>query len=129
MGRMLLFLKRLIRLNRTGSVTMEFVVTFPVLLFILLFIAQFFVAGMAVVETEGVLRDTVRYAAETGDVKKARKLGLERFDETRFYDMESLKVKIKDGQVIAKSRTRIDLLFATLDPLQYRSSVKAPVIK
>lgn len=123
------FLKKLIRLNRTGSVTMEFVVTLPVLLFILLFIGQFFVAGMAVVETEGVLRDTVRYAAETGDVKKARKLGLERFDTTRFYDMEYLKVEIKDKQVIATSRTRIDLIFSTLDPLQYRSSVKAPVIE
>ena len=107
---------------------MEFVVTLPVLIFILLFIGQFFVAGMAVVETEGVLRDTVRYAAETGDVKKARKLGLERFDTTRFYEMESLKVEIKDKQVIATSRTRIDLLFSTMEPLQYRSSVKAPVI-
>ena len=84
MGRMFPFLKRSIRLNQMGSVTMEFVVTLPVLIFILLFIGQFFVAGMAVVETEGVLRDTVRYAAETGDVKKARKLGLERFDTTRF---------------------------------------------
>lgn len=108
---------------------MEFVVTLPVLLFILLFIGQFFVAGMAVVETEGVLRDTVRYAAETGDVKKARKLGLERFDTTRFYDMEYLKVEIKDEQVIATCRTRIELIFSTLDPLQYRSSVKAPVIE
>jgi|SRR5690606_17014180 hypothetical protein len=121
-------LKRSIRLNQMGSVTMEFVVTLPVLIFILLFIGQFFVAGMAVVETEGVLRDTVRYAAETGDVKKARKLGLERFDTTRFYEMESLKVEIKDKQVIATSRTRIDLLFSTMEPLQYRSSVKAPVI-
>lgn len=128
MGRMFPFLKRSIRLNQMGSVTMEFVVTLPVLIFILLFIGQFFVAGMAVVETEGVLRDTVRYAAETGDVKKARKLGLERFDTTRFYEMESLKVEIKDKQVIATSRTRIDLLFSTMEPLQYRSSVKAPVI-
>lgn len=128
MGRMFSFLKKLVRLNR-GSVTMEFVVTLPVLLFILLFIGQFFVAGMAVVETEGVLRDTVRYAAETGDVKKARKLGLERFDTTRFYDMEYLKVEIKDEQVIATCRTRIELIFSTLDPLQYRSSVKAPVIE
>ncbi len=128
MGRMFSSLKRSIRLNQMGSVTMEFVVTLPVLIFILLFIGQFFVAGMAVVETEGVLRDTVRYAAETGDVKKARKLGLERFDTTRFYEMESLKVEIKDKQVIATSRTRIDLLFSTMEPLQYRSSVKAPVI-
>jgi Flp pilus assembly protein TadG len=128
LGRMFSSLKRSIRLNQMGSVTMEFVVTLPVLIFILLFIGQFFVAGMAVVETEGVLRDTVRYAAETGDVKKARKLGLERFDTTRFYEMESLKVEIKDKQVIATSRTRIDLLFSTMEPLQYRSSVKAPVI-
>lgn len=108
---------------------MEFIVTFPVLLFIILFIAQFFVAGMAIVETEGVLRDTVRYAAETGNVKKAEERGLKKFDATGYYDMESLKIKIKDGQVIATSTTRIEWLFTSSAPFNYRSTVKAPVIE
>jgi len=108
---------------------MEFIVTFPVLLFIILFIAQFFVAGLAIVETEGVLRDTVRYAAETGNVKKAQERGLEKFDTTGYYDMESLKVKIKDGQVVATAKTRIEWLFISSAPFNYRSTVKAPVIE
>lgn len=119
---------RRITLGRKGSVTMEFILTFPVLLIIILFIAQFFVAGMAIVETEGVLRDTVRYAAETGNVEKAKELGLEKFTTTGYYDMVSLKVDIKDGQVIATSNTRIEWLFTSSAPFNYHSTVKAPVI-
>lgn len=121
-------IRRFFTLGRKGSVTMEFIVTFPVLLLIILFIAQFFVAGLAIVETEGVLRDTVRYAAETGDVKRAKERGLEQFNTTGYYDIESLKVEIKDGQVIATSNTRIEWLFTSSAPFNYRSTVKAPVI-
>ncbi len=117
------------RFNKRGSVTMEFVTIIPVLLIMILFIAQFFVAGMAVVETEVTLRDTVRYAAEIGDEKKAKKWGLNRFDATGYYDMESLKVEIKDEEVIASSRTRIEWLFTSANPFHYRSTVKAPVIE
>lgn len=120
--------QRVLTFRCRGSVTMEFILTFPVLLIIILFIAQFFVAGMAIVETEGVLRDTVRYAAETGDAKKAEERGLEHFDATGYYNMESLKVEIKDGQVIATSNTRIEWLFTSSAPFHYRSTVKAPVI-
>jgi Flp pilus assembly protein TadG len=107
---------------------MEFVMIIPLLLIMILFIAQFFVAGMAVVETEVTLRDTVRYAAEIGDEKKAKKWGLNRFDATGYYDMESLKVEIKDEEVIATSRTRIEWLFTSASPFHYRSKVKTPVI-
>jgi len=113
---------------KKGSVTMEFVTLIPLLLIMILFIAQFFVAGMAVVETEVTLRDTVRYAAEIGDEKKAKKWGLNRFDATGYYDMESLKVEIKDEEVIATSRTRIEWLFTSASPFHYRSKVKTPVI-
>lgn len=117
------------RFNKRGSVTMEFVTIIPVLLIMILFIAQFFVAGMAIVETEVILRDTVRYAAEIGDEKKAKEWGLDRFDATGYYDMESLKVEIKDEEVIASSRTRIEWLFTSANPFHYRSTVKAPVIE
>lgn len=123
------FLGRIFRFNRRGSVTLEFVTIIPLLLIMILFIAQFFVAGMAVVETEVTLRDTVRYAAEIGDEKKAKKWGLNRFDATGYYDMESLKVEIKDEEVIASSRTRIEWLFTSANPFHYRSTVKAPVIE
>jgi len=116
-------------LGRRGSVTLEFVTTIPVILIIILFIAQFFVAGMAIVETEVILRDTVRYAAEIGDEKKARAWGLDRFDATGYYGLESLKVEIKDKEVIATSRTRIEWLFTSTAPFYYRSTVRAPVIE
>ncbi|SFG59617.1 TadE-like protein [Planifilum fulgidum] len=113
---------------KKGSVTMEFVTLIPLLLIMILFIAQFFVAGMAVVETEVTLRDTVRYAAEIGDEKKAKRWGLNRFDASGYYDMESLKVEIKDEEVIATARTRIEWLFTSAAPFHYRSKVKTPVI-
>ena len=57
--------------NKKGSVTMEFVMIIPLLLIMILFIAQFFVAGMAVVETEVTLRDTVGNPDKVGFINRS----------------------------------------------------------
>src|SRR5690606_6008599 len=101
---------------------MEFVTLIPLLLIMILFIAQFFVAGMAVVETEVTLRETCCYAAEIGEESKAIRWRLNPFQASGHYDIESLKVEIKDEEVIATARTRIEWLFTSASPFHYRST-------
>lgn len=96
-----------------------------------LFVWQFFVAGMAVMETRTLVRDGVRLAAATNNVEEAEKQGKKSFPNTSNYHLSDFDVKIleKDGQVQATAKTKVEYVFLPIPPFTYEYSAKAPLIK
>ncbi|MFC7443317.1 TadE/TadG family type IV pilus assembly protein [Laceyella putida] len=112
-----------------GSVTLEFIVVIPLVIFMCLFVAQFVVAGMAVLETQHFVKDGVRLAASSGKPKKEEERGKKEFGNSHNYWLSSYKVKIKDEQVVASADTKIRCIFLPIEPFTYHYSTKTPVIK
>lgn len=119
---------RLSRSHRKGSVTLELITIIPLVVLMCLVVWQFVVAGMAVSETQSMLKDTVRYAALTGDEKKAKKKGQDSFSKSNHYYLHSLNVKIEKGKAKATAKTKIKFVFFSLPPFTYESKAQAPVI-
>ncbi|MFD1424528.1 TadE/TadG family type IV pilus assembly protein [Laceyella tengchongensis] len=112
-----------------GSVTLEFIMVIPLVIFMCLFVGQFVVTGMAVLETHHFVKDGVRSAASSGKPQNEEKQGKVRFDKTSHYWLSDYEVKIKDGQVIATAVTKIKWIFLPIDPFTYQYVAKSPVIK
>lgn len=120
-----------IRAKRKGSVTIEFITILPLVFFMCLFVWQFFVAGMAVMETRTLVRDGVRLAAATNNVEETEKQSKKAFPNTGSYHLSDFEVKIleKDGQVQATAKTEVEYVFLPLPPFTYEYSAKAPLLR
>lgn len=112
-----------------GSATLEFLAILPLVMLMCLLVWQFIVAGMAVMDTQSLVSEAVRYASTSHDEKKAKKLALKKFGDSSYYDLKHFQVKIKDDQVIAKAETKIQLVFWSYPAFSYQSMKKAPVIQ
>jgi hypothetical protein len=94
-----------------------------------LFVWQFVVAGMAVLETETLVKEGARQAARSGSAEREEKRGKEAFRNTGDYRLLSYRVKIRDGQAEVHAETEIDAVFLQLPSFRYHASAKAPVIR
>lgn len=120
-------LKRLILKGRKGAVTLEFVTVLPLVILMCVFVWQLIVAGMAVLEAQGVLKEGVRMAASSGNAKEAERKGRSSFQGSDYYSLDSYKVEIKDQKAIAKAKVKIKILFMSSAPFTYSSSAKTPI--
>lgn len=118
-----------VRRFRKGSATLEFITILPLVFMMCLFVWQFVVAGMAVMETQTLVKEGARLAAQSGDADREEKRGLEAFPATRDYRLISYRVQIRDGQATASAETEIDAVFLPLPSFKYTTSAKAPVIQ
>ncbi|GGA51925.1 hypothetical protein GCM10007416_26280 [Kroppenstedtia guangzhouensis] len=120
-------LKQFFRGSRKGAATIEFVTVLPLVIFMCLFVWQFIVIGMAVMEAQSVLKEGVRLAASSGDAKLAEREGRSSFQGSDYYSLDSYQVEIKDEKAIAKAKVRIKVLFMSSSPFTYSSSAKTPI--
>ncbi|PRZ13273.1 TadE-like protein [Laceyella sediminis] len=115
--------------KRKGSATLEFITIIPLVFFMCLVVWQFFVAGMAVMETQSLVKEGVRLTASSGKPEKEEARGKKVFPNTEDYHLSSYEVKIKDGQVIAKAKTEIDIVFLPgSSSVSFETKAKSPVI-
>ncbi len=117
--------------KKKGSVTIEFITVLPLVFFMCLFVWQFFVSGMAVMETRTLVRDGVRLAAATNNIEETEEKSKDAFPNTGNYYLSEFDVKIleKDGQVQATAKTKVEYVFLPLPPFTYEYSAKAPLVK
>lgn len=120
-------LKQFFRGSRKGAATLEFVTILPPVIFMCIFVWQFIVIGMAVMEAQSVLKEGVRLAASSGDAKLAEREGRSSFQGSDYYSLDSYKVEIKDEKAVAKAKVRIKVLFMSSSPFTYSSSAKTPI--
>lgn len=114
--------------NQQGSVTLEYIMILPLVFIMCLFIWQFIVAGMAVWETQYLVREGIRQAASDRDVEKEEERGKKAFPSDGNFRLKDYKVQMKDGQVIATAITEIDAVFLPLQPFEYTYTAKTPLI-
>ena len=117
------------RYHRKGSITLEYVVLFPVFIFLSLVAWQLFVVGMALMDTHAAIRDAVRVASTTGDTDQAKEQGEKSFGQSDTYKLKKLDVKIKDDEAIAKAKVEIQILFMASKPITFETEEKAPVLQ
>ncbi|MFD1408544.1 hypothetical protein ACFQ49_10340 [Kroppenstedtia eburnea] len=86
--------KRILKCGKKGSATLEFITILPLVIFMCLFVWQLIVAGMAVFETQWVLKEGVRIAASSGSTKEAENKARSAFHASDYYSLDSYKVKI-----------------------------------
>lgn len=122
-------------LQKKGGITVEFVAIFPLCLLIALFTWQMAVSVMAVMETEELLRDEARYAATTGNLKRAEKRGRESFGDTEYYHLHSFKLKEYEleekkekKRITASAVTKIQVVFLPSKSFEYKSQKETVVI-
>lgn len=120
-------LERILKSRKKGSATLEFITVLPLVIFMCLFVWQLIVAGMAVFETQWVLKEGVRIAASSGSAKEAENKARVAFHASDYYSLDSYKVKIQDEKAVAKAKVRIKVLFMSSSPFTYSSSAKTPV--
>ncbi|OYD06320.1 hypothetical protein [Paludifilum halophilum] len=116
--------------EKKGGITVEFVAILPLILLIALFTWQIAVSGMAIMETENILRDEARYAATTGKLKQAEQSGKDSFESTDYYHLESFQVKKekKENRITASAVTQIQLVFLPSQAFNYESEKKTVII-
>lgn len=112
-----------------GSVTLEFIVVLPLVVFMCMFVAQFVVAGMAVLETQNFVKDGARLAASSGKLKKEEVRGKREFNNNHNYWLSSYRVKRKGGQLVTTAETKIRCIFLPIEPFTYQYSAKSPMIE
>lgn len=117
------------RYHRKGSITLEYVVLFPVFIFLSLVAWQLFVAGMALMDTHAAIRDAVRVASTTGDTEQAEEQGEKSFGQSDTYKLKKLDVKIENDEAIAKAKVEIQILFMASKPITFETEEKAPVLQ
>jgi Flp pilus assembly protein TadG len=114
--------------ERTGSSTVEFVLVIPFFLLMALFVWQFAVAGLAVLDTQAALRDAVRVAAVEKDPGAAIQQAKASFGKSGAY-RASFNVSIGSEQAVVTARTEVDIVFASgLPPITFTRSAVAPVL-
>lgn len=117
---------------KKGGITVEFVTILPLCLLIALFIWQMAVSVMAIMETETLLRDEARLAATTGNLKQAEKRGKESFDNTRYYQLDSFKLKEyqdqREKRIVASAVTKIQVVFIPSQSFNYKSTKDTVII-
>ncbi|SDW87913.1 TadE-like protein [Marininema mesophilum] len=117
--------------NRRGAITVEFVAILPLLLLTACFIWQMAICVMAVVETENTMRDQVRYAASTGNIKKAERDGKRDFGMAPdYYRLKTFDVykKKRDNHIKVRAETKIRIIFLPSKEITYRSHKQAIII-
>lgn len=118
--------------QKKGGITVEFVTILPLCLLIALFIWQMAVSVMAIMETETLLRDEARLAATTGNLKQAEKRGKESFDNTRYYQLDSFKLKEyqdqREKRIVASAVTKIQVVFIPSQSFNYKSTKDTVII-
>ena len=117
--------------KKKGSATIEFLTILPLVFFMCLFVWQFFVSGMAVMETRSLVRDAARMAAVSNDAEETEEQAKKKFGDTDNYYLSDLEIKImeKDGQVQATAKTKIEYVFLPISPFTYEYSAKAPLFQ
>lgn len=118
--------------QKKGGITVEFVTILPLCLLIALFIWQMAVSVMAIMETETLLRDEARLAATTGNLKQAEKKGKKSFDNTRYYQLDSFKLKEykdqREKRIVASAVTKIQVVFIPSQSFEYKSTKDTVII-
>lgn len=94
-----------------------------------LLVWQFVVAGVAVMDSQSLVSEAVRYASTTHNEKEAKKLATKKFGDSSYYDLKRFQVEIKKGQAIAKVETKIKLVFMSDVAFSYKTMKMAPVIQ
>ncbi|MBD1372422.1 pilus assembly protein [Hazenella sp. IB182357] len=117
------------RLTRKGSATLEFITMLPLVFFMCLFVWQFVISGMAVMETQTLVRDGVRLVSYSKNVGQEEKRGKKSFDATKDYRLIHYEVKVKDGIAKAKATTRIEIVFYPTQSFQYDFEAASPIIE
>lgn len=115
--------------HRKGSITLEYVVLFPVFIFFSLVAWQLFITGMALMDTHAAIRDAVRVASTTGDTDQAKEQGKKSFGQSNTYKLKKLHIKIENDEAIAKAKVEIPILFMSSTPITYETEEKAPVLQ
>lgn len=113
---------------RRGAATIEFMVILPLFFLLGLVVWQLVLTGMAVVDTQAAVRDTVRVVSTSGDKEKGVKEGKDSFGSPEGYSLKKLKVKIEGEEVLVKATTKIPLLFMDSSPFTYQTQSKAPML-
>lgn len=116
--------------GKRGSATLEFIMVIPFVILMCLVVWQFAVAGLAIVETQSVLKDAVREAASQNDPEKAEERTRERLNQSsHHFELQSVDIKVKEEQVTANSKIKIYFVFLDGAGFSYRNSASAPVIQ
>ncbi|MBS7531744.1 pilus assembly protein [Hazenella sp. IB182353] len=115
--------------NDKGSATVEFLTVMPLVVFMCLFVWQFYVAGIAIMETNNLVREGVRIAAESKNEKKEEKRGMKVFPVRDNFKLETYDVVYKKDKVRIKAETSIEYVFLPFPPFTYKTSAQAPIIE
>lgn len=123
-------LVRFSRSHRKGSPTVEFVMVIPFFILMALVVWQMAVAGMAVMDTQAALRDSVRVAAMTQNEDEASQQAYKSFGENGSYRISDLEVDIGDENAVVRATTEVDLIFLNVTtPIQFEHEAEAPILE
>lgn len=115
--------------SKKGSATLEFLSILPLVVLMCLLVWQFVVAGVAVMDSQSLVSEAVRYASTTHNEKEAKKQALKKFGDSGYHEIKHFQIKVEKGQAIAKVETKIKLVFLRDLAFSYKTMKKAPVIK
>ncbi|PMB04020.1 hypothetical protein CEN49_21750 [Fischerella thermalis CCMEE 5273] len=120
--------KRLL-FKKKGSATIESIVIITLFLFMTLFVWQFVVAGIAIMETQDWLTRASRElsAGETETDVESRVQ--ERFSTANYHTLRAISLKIDDGQVTVKAEISIHPVIKGFPSFPYQTEVVTPVLR
>ncbi|SFS85903.1 M23 family metallopeptidase [Marininema halotolerans] len=127
---MQLYIRRIATMlrNRKGAASVEFVTILPLVLLISMAVWQFAIFSLAIMDTHSAIRDAIKVASVTGDVKTARKEGISSFGKSNAYKLKKLSVKVNHGEVTVSANTNIPIIFVNSKAFTYSSDSDAPVL-
>ncbi|MDR6227065.1 hypothetical protein [Desmospora profundinema] len=115
-------------LRRKGSVTLESIVILTLFLLMTLFVWQFVVAGIAILETQDWLTRASRDLSIGEPKKDVEELAKERFKSASYHTLKAIDLKVEDGQATVKAEIGIQPIIKGFPVFPYQTEVVTPVM-
>ncbi|WP_028777643.1 TadE/TadG family type IV pilus assembly protein [Shimazuella kribbensis] len=115
--------------HRRGSPTIEFILLVPCFILCLLLLWQLVILGLAMMQTQAVVRDVARVMAYTNDEEKAKEQAKLSFPPTSSYQMADLSVEKKNGEALVQIKTEVKLvLLQTPYRFHFKEQATTPLL-
>ncbi|PTM54770.1 TadE/TadG family type IV pilus assembly protein [Desmospora activa] len=114
--------------KRKGSVTVESIIILTLFLFMTLFVWQFVVAGIAILETQDWLSRASRDLAMGEPKADVEQLARDRFKSAAYYTLNDIHLELEDEKATAKAEIGIHPVVKGLPIFPYQTEVIAPVM-